>query len=333
MEHPRVRRKTSKPKATAGVYAELDNLIRLQYKARSFSFLPRQPSHSVLAGRHASRLRGRGLNFEEIRHYQQGDDLRAIDWKVTARTRKPHVRVFSEERDRSVMLLVDQRISMFFGSQRSMKSVVAAELAALVAWRVLSAGDRIGAIVFDDTEMKIVEPQRSRQQVMKILESVVEKNHELKVGAGLKADPSMFNAVLRKTVQLAKHDFLVCSISDGFGADEETVGLISLLREHNDVLAAFIYDPLEMELPDVGRLVLADEELQLEIDPSDQKLRREFAREFEERLEWIRHITSLRTIPVLPLHTSEEVPEQLRSILGAGAQGGSNPFGVKYAPV
>jgi uncharacterized protein (DUF58 family) len=333
MEHPRVRRKTTKSNTTAGVYVELDDLIRLQYKARSFSFLPRQPNQSVLAGRHASRLRGRGLNFEEIRHYQQGDDLRAIDWKVTARTRKPHVRVFSEERDRSVMLLVDQRISMFFGSQLSMKSVVAAELTALIAWRVLSTGDRIGAIVFDDTEMRIIKPQRNRQQVMRILEAVVKKNHALKVGTGKKADPAMYNAVLRKTLQLAKHDFLICSISDGFGADDESIGLISLLRAHNDVLAAFIYDPLETELPDAGRLVLAEEEMQLEIDPSDQKLRREFAREFEERLEWIRHITSLRTIPILPLHTNEGVPEQLRTILGSGAHGASNPFGVAYAPV
>jgi uncharacterized protein (DUF58 family) len=333
MEHPRVRRKITQSNTTAGVYAELDDLIRLQFKARSFSFLPRQPSQSVLAGRHASRLRGRGLNFEEIRHYLQGDDLRAIDWKVTARTRKPHVRVFSEERDRSVMLLVDQRISMFFGSQQSMKSVVAAELTALIAWRVLGAGDRVGAIVFNDTGMRIIEPQRNRQQVMKILEAVVEKNHALRVGTGRKADPSMYNTVLRKTLKLAKHDFLICSISDSFGVDDETVGLLSLLRAHNDVLAAFIYDHLEAELPEVGRLVLADDALQLEIDPSDNKLRHEFAREFEERLEWIRHITSLRTIPVLPLHTNEGVPEQLRTILGAGVKGRSNPFGVAYAPV
>ncbi len=331
MEYSQVNHKNLKSNLTPGAYVELDELVRLQYQARSFSFLPRQPSKSVLAGRHASRLRGRGLNFEEIRHYQQGDDIRTIDWKVTARTRKPHVRVFSEEKDRSVMLLVDQRISMFFGSRSSMKSVVAAELAALIAWQMLSVGDRIGAIVFDDSELRIIEPQRSRQQVMKILGAVVEKNHALKVGAGRKANPSIYNAVLRKSLQLAKHDFLFCSISDGFGADDETVGLLTLLRAHNDVLAAFIHDPLEAELPDVGRLILADEQLQLETDTSDRKLRREFAREFEERLEWIRYIASLRTIPVFPLHTGAPVPEQLRSILGSHAQGGPNLISNQYA--
>src|SRR5262249_54987614 len=133
-----------------GVYASVEQLVALKSRARGFSFLPRQPVHSLLAGRHASRLRGRGLNFDEIRRYQPGDDIRQIDWKVTARTRKTHSRVYTEERERTTLLLVDQRLSMFFGSVRSMKSVTAAEAAALAAWRVLSQQDRVGAVVFND---------------------------------------------------------------------------------------------------------------------------------------------------------------------------------------
>ena len=97
-----------------GVYVQLDELVRLQYKASGFSFLPNQPIHSVLSGRHASKLRGRGLNFEELRDYLPGDDTRNIDWKVTARTGTPYVRVYTEEKDRTVWLLIDQRVSMFF---------------------------------------------------------------------------------------------------------------------------------------------------------------------------------------------------------------------------
>jgi len=129
---------------TDGVYVQLDELAKLQHKASGFSFLPKQPIHSVLSGRHASKLRGRGLNFEELRNYLPGDDTRHIDWKVTARTRTPYVRVYTEEKDRTVWLLVDQRVCMFFGSTKRMKSVVAAEVAALSAWRVLSVGDRTG---------------------------------------------------------------------------------------------------------------------------------------------------------------------------------------------
>ena len=125
------------PKSTQApdprIVADLSRLVALQFKACGFSFLPRQPVHSLLSGRHGSRIRGRGLNFEEIRAYRPGDDVRTIDWKVTARMRSPHSRVFTEERDRPVLLLVDQRIDMFFGSRLYMKSVTAAEAAALAA--------------------------------------------------------------------------------------------------------------------------------------------------------------------------------------------------------
>src|SRR5918992_1045726 len=136
----------SSPPPHPGVYADLAELVRLKFRTRGFSFLPLQLVHSTLTGRHASRLRGRGLNFEEIRRYLPGDDIRHMDWRVTARTRKPHVRVYSEERDRPVLLVIDQRQNMFFGSRRAMKS-------ALAAWRILQAGDRVGALVFDDVEV------------------------------------------------------------------------------------------------------------------------------------------------------------------------------------
>src|SRR5215468_9627102 len=138
------------PEKMPGVYVGFDDLLALEHRGRRVSFLPRQPVHSLLSGRFASRMRGRGLNFEEIRDYRPGDDVRAIDWKVTARLRAPHVRVFNEERDRPAVLLVDQRLSMFFGSRLAMKSVAAARAAAIAAWRVLGVGDRVGAIVFND---------------------------------------------------------------------------------------------------------------------------------------------------------------------------------------
>src|SRR5262244_1272240 len=135
---------------TPGVYVDLEEMIALEYRSRKVSFLPRQPVHSLLSGRFASRMRGRGLNFEEIRDYRSGDDVRQIDWKVTARLQKPHVRVFNEERDRPALLIVDQRLAMFFGSRYAMKSVTAAQAAAIGAWRVLGVGDRVGAVVFND---------------------------------------------------------------------------------------------------------------------------------------------------------------------------------------
>ena len=153
------------------IHVTLAQLRGLEGPARGLSFLPQQASASVLNGRHASRLRGRGLNFEEMRHYLPGDDIRSIDWKATARTGTPHVRVFTEERDRPALLVVDQRMAMFFGSKLNPKSVTAAEAAAIAAFRILDAGDRVGGIVFNDTDLLEFVPKRSRRTVYALLES------------------------------------------------------------------------------------------------------------------------------------------------------------------
>ncbi|MCI0744352.1 MAG: DUF58 domain-containing protein [Verrucomicrobia subdivision 3 bacterium] len=300
-----------------GVYINLRDLVALQHRAHGFSFLPRQPIQSLLAGRHASRLRGRGLNFEEIRRYQTGDDIRQIDWKVTARTRKTHSRVFTEERERSTLLLVDQRLSMFFGSVKNMKSVTAAEMAALGAWRVLSQKDRVGALVFNDSTIGEIRPQRSQATVMRILNAVVEQNHALSLTSGVRPNPGMFNEALRRCDRLAKHDWLVCIISDGAGHDEESRQLLTRIARHNDVLFAFIHDPLETELPAAGPLVFGDGAQQLEVDTSHRGLRERFRETFAEQRAAGKKFQLHRETPVIPLSTSESVVDQIRHQLGA----------------
>jgi len=300
----------------SGVYVQLDDLVRLQHKASGFSFLPRQPVHSILSGRHTSKLRGRGLNFEELRDYLPGDDTRNIDWKVTARAGTPYVRVYTEEKDRTVWLLIDQRVGMFFGSKDRMKSVVAAEVAAISAWRVLSVGDRVGALVFNDSEISVVPPHRSRERVMQILKQVVEKNHALSSDPDLKPDAGKLNEALKQVSILARHDCLVCLITDGDGINPETRKHITRLSEHNDVLTAFIYDLLERDLPSAGRLRFADGDGQLETDTSNKKLRTAFKSEFEQRLERIQSASRRFSMPVLPLETTLPVTEQIRDALG-----------------
>jgi uncharacterized protein (DUF58 family) len=298
------------------VYASLDSLQKLQFMAFGFSFLPRQPITSLLAGRHASRIRGRGLDFDELRRYLPGDDIRNLDWKVTKRTGKPHVRSFREERERQVLLLCDQRIGMFFGSRNKMKSVVAAETTALAAWKVVGSGDRVGALLFNDTRIQEVRPQRSRKTILYMLNCLVKMNHALRAGQGLAQNSAQLNRVLREAERLSGHDYLVVLVSDLNGWDSHTVRLVKRMARHNDVLVALVHDPLERELPAARELVLSDGEQQIHVDPRRQPLTEQYRQDFIDSVGYLQSELSRHGVPVLPIDTVEPVARQVRDAIG-----------------
>ena len=211
---------------THNIYADIAALTRLQYQAKEFSFKPKQPVNSVLSGKQISKLRGRGLNFEELRHYRPGDDIRSMDWKVTRRTGKPHVKVYTEERERNVYLAIDQRASMFFGSSKKMKSVVGAEVAALIAWRVIATGDRVGALVFNDHNLKVINAKRSKQHVVSLLNEVIKQNHQLKSGHVEQNPSTSFNSMLAKLGNICRHDALIIYVGDGNGWNDKSTDLL-----------------------------------------------------------------------------------------------------------
>ena len=298
------------------VHVSLHHLMRLRHQATGYSFLPRQPIHSLLAGRHASRLRGRGLNFEELRRYQPGDDVRTIDWHVTARTRIPHVRVYTEERDRPMLLVVDQRSHMFFGSADRMKSVTAAELAALGAWRALEGGDRVGGVVIGDQTLDDLRPQNGQAAVMHLLGSIVRQNESLSAGKGDPAADQQFNRGLEQAVRLAQHDSLVIIISDFLGADATSEALVSRLSAHNDVLGVLVHDPLRAAPPTAGRGLVTDGELQLEVDFSARKFARAIREDFENESTEIRQFLRKLSAPLLVISTAGDPAPQVRALLG-----------------
>ncbi|WP_414719210.1 DUF58 domain-containing protein [Variovorax sp.] len=299
-----------------GVHVTTAQLVSLEMAAREFSFLPRQPVHSVLAGRHASKVRGRGLDFEELRLYLPGDDIRSMDWRVTARTGTPHVRVFSEEKDRPALLLVDQRMNMFFGTRRAMKSVAAAEAAALVAWRVLMDGDRVGGLVFGDEDVTDLRPHRSRDAVLQLLGEIERRNRQLRADAPAGRGGAQLNEALQQAARLAHHDHLVVVISDFDGHDAVTRDLLSRIAARNDLLAVIVHDPFLTELPASGDLVVSDGELQVELGLGRDAVRRGIAGFVDARsrelFEW-RHTIG---VPVLPLSAAEETAPQMRRLLG-----------------
>jgi uncharacterized protein (DUF58 family) len=299
-----------------GAYVDLQSLLALEFKARGFSFLPSQPVHSLLAGRRGSRMRGRGLNFEELRNYVLGDDIRVIDWQVTARMRRPFVRVYTEERDRPTLLIVDQRVNMFFGSRVSMKSVVAAETAALAAWRVFQQGDRVGALIFNDERIDEVLPRRNRATVLRILGEIVRQNRLLHAAYDSPPGGPRLNEVLRKAAQLARRDHLIIIASDFDGADDTTRELLLRLSRRNDVVAVLTYDPLAVHLPPAGQLVVSDGQLQVEIPFGAEKIRESILDAADRRM---RHLFAWQNeirVPVMPVSTAEDTALQIRHLLG-----------------
>jgi len=314
--HAALRSGDDEAQVVSGVHVSTAGLASLEVAAREFHFLPRQPVHSVLAGRHASHVRGRGLDFEELRPYLPGDDIRAMDWRVTARTGAPHVRVYSEEKDRPVLLLVDQRMNMFFGTRRAMKSVSAAEAAALVAWRVLMDGDRVGGVVFGDEDLTQLRPQRSRDAVLQLLGEIARRNQRLRADAPAGRGASQLNQALQQAARLAHHDHLVVVVSDFDGHDALTRDLLTRIAARNDLLAVIVHDPFMSELPPSGNLVVSDGDLQVELGLGRDAVRKGIAGFVDARsrelFEW-RHLIG---VPVLPLSAAEETAPQLRRLLG-----------------
>lgn len=301
------------------VHVDLAHLRSLEASARGLNFLPRQPAHSVLNGRHRSRLRGRGLNFEEMRDYQRGDDVRAIDWKATARTGKPHVRVFAEERDRPALLVIDQRMSMFFGSVLNMKSVTAAEAAAAVAFAILAQGDRVGGIVFNDEQVVEVAPRRSRRAVYKLLAETAEMNQALHADRDIVQRPGLLNDVLAAVARMGGHDQLIVVFSDMSGMDKQTRRRVAGLAAHNDLVIALTFDPSARNLNVNQPLVVGAGGRQAEADFSAPAVREAFGGFYARRLDSILRWQQEINLSVLPLSTGESTAAQLRTLMGRRA--------------
>lgn len=299
------------------VYASLNELIALRQQARGFSFLPNQPISSLLAGRKRSRLRGRGLDFEEMRHYRQGDDIRNIDWRVTNRTGKPHVRVYSEERDRPVVVVVDQRLPMFFGSVEKMKSVVACELAALSMWNVIKNGDRVGAVLFNDSEVIEFRPSRSRPAAMAAMAAMTGLNHQLSADTRQAANAACLRDALQKVERLVGHDYLVILISDFYGWDEEVLKSIKRIRQHNDLIAGLVYDPLEEQFTADTHFVVSDGDYQLEVPASDPRFRKSYTDDFQSSVAGIRSLLHKHDIPLLAINNVDPCVAQVQKQLGS----------------
>lgn len=237
------------------IYSDLRSLLTLRHRARDLKLFSRQPARSLLFGETRSRFRGRGMEFEEVRRYQPGDDIRTIDWRVSARTGKPHTKLFCEERERPVHILVDQRSTMFFGSSVSFKSVVAAELAASLAWAALAGSDRIGGQIVSDTSESDIRARRNKQAVLAFIHDLNDANHSLPGHE----QPSMTLAhMIEGCRRVTRPGTAIFIISDFHDIEDYAEAELAKLGRHTDITLMRVQDPLEIQLPNIAELAISD---------------------------------------------------------------------------
>jgi len=292
----------------------LNYLIQLQRPAASLRLRDGYP-RALMAGGHLSRFQGRGVEFDEVRPYQPGDEIRNMDWRVTARTGKPHTKLFREERERPALLLLDLRPSMFFATQGALKAVVAAECASLLAWSVVHQGDRIGSMLLDANLQSVsasIRPTRGKRSVMRLLGQIVDH-------PGWQQRMADQNASLVPALQRAAHaartGSLILMVSDGRGMDDASESLLTLLLKHHQVVFVMVFDAFEASMPDAGLLQAFDGAAVRQINAADAAARHQLADQFSTRRQRLQSLEKIPGFFLIECTTTDDPFTVLQAVL------------------
>jgi uncharacterized protein (DUF58 family) len=260
-------------------------LISLSQKCQGISLKSGMIS-ALQAGDYQSAFKGRGMEYDESRLYQAGDDIRNIDWRVTARTGNAHTKLFREERERPVHIWVDFRAPMFFATRGKFKSVIAAELASLFAWTANKQGDRVGGVIFSDSVHHELKPQRGKSAVLRLIKNMVEHPAWQQNEVEEQQQQGMLNALINLR-RLVRPGSLVILLSDFRGFDEVSRSHLIRLRQHNELIMVHIYDWLEEFLPPAGSYRIRNGEQELVFDSTNKKLITDHANKFKSHQNYI----------------------------------------------
>lgn len=300
-----------------GIHLSAPELIALKPRCNALSLPMHSPAASSLAGAYRSRFRGRGVDFVESRNYLPGDDIRNMDWRVTARTGKAHTKIFQEERERPVLVVIDVSPSLFFGTRSRLKSVAAGQLAAAVAWASIRRGDRIGAFLFTSEDHRELRPTGGRRGAMRVIRSLVEWLNPESAQEGNKP----LSASLERVRHAVRPGSLVIIISDFFNLDEQCHRHLSRLRQHNDVIGCQVMDPAEESLP-AGRFPISDGENSAMLDTHQEQSRQQFDQMSSEHGAIPRRMFQRHKCGWMVLKTSDDPVEvlgrELRLLVGRG---------------
>ncbi|MCI0995044.1 DUF58 domain-containing protein [Pseudomonas corrugata] len=304
-----------------GIRVSLSELIEMRHRVREVQLFSTPGQRSPLIGLHHSKLRGRGVDFDQVRVYQAGDDVRTIDWRVTARTQEPHTKLFHEERERPIFIMIEQSHRLFFGSGQVFKSVLAAQAASLIGWAALGHNDRVGGLVFGNNTHYEVKPRRSKQSLLQLLNRLVRVNQSLHTES--EPDRDSFGVALRRAREVLRPGSLVIVICDERALSDSAEQQLSLLSRHCDLLLLPLSDPLDHALPAAGLLRFAQRGAQLELDTLNVELRQAYRAQAEARQARWEWLAQKLRILMLPLSTQGDMVEQLREYLNPGRTGKS----------
>ncbi len=295
----------TQPDILAGAYVTADQLLSLRFRPTPTMRFVASAITGTQAGLRLSKQKGRGVDFAEVRQYQPGDDIRSIDWRVTARKNTPHAKIFREERERPALIFVDQSQHMFFGSTQRLKSVAAAELAARVAWQITGNGDRVGGMVLDTTGQHMFRPFRTAKATGRLLTQVALSNQQLaRPQAVAESGTAHLEAALAALCQLRQRRNRLFIISDLAGSLQIWRESVHRLARHHHVQVLHITDPLEAELPPAGVYNISHGEKRFSFYSGDKTLRKRYADAHAERAADIKEICQHPAVSLQELSTA-----------------------------
>lgn len=294
---------------TNGVFAELSELIALQRFAQKNSYHPK--SRAQRSGHHTSKVRGRGMDFSDVRNYQAGDEIRHMEWRITARTGRPHIKLYEEERERPVVILADFNPSMYFGTRLAFKSVVAAQLAAMLAWTAAKQGDRVGGFLFSATTHNDFTPRGRETGVLPFLAALSQYTRAMPASPTSSANRPLSYA-LQRVRRVAKPGTVLVLISDFYNLDNDSEQHLSRLRTHNDVLVYHLCDPLEIAPPKPQHYAITNGHEEILLDTTINAVNRGYINYCEQRIATLQALLKRLQIQYTLVTANDDLPLLVR---------------------
>lgn len=300
------------------ISVSVEDLIKLRFGSSNVGlFINKKRNKKIfssITGSYSSKFRGRGIDFQEVRAYQPGDDIRNMDWRVTARTGMPHTKLFEEEREKPLYIVVDNSASMHFGSRVTFKSVIAAKAAALLAWSAAANHDRVGGIIFSDFAYHELRPQGGNRGALRLLKVISQTQCASVLQAAtlqVAGQSSKFSDSFVHLRRVARPGSQIIILSDFFSLDDETIRQTALLSQHSELVWAFIYDPLEVNPPQPGSYTISDGKKLFTLDTRDAGFNKKYRERFQIKLSRIKGVCRKYGIHFLALATNDDVGKVL----------------------